>query len=210
MPASFTELPSVQSPILSPLTTKSSLHEQPLQSSISLLSSLFTLSTLDNSVCTHLLLPQLSLYIYLSTCFSLSRSLSLSLSFSLSLSEPCEQATLSALSIRAYGPRGLERITFLTSLCQMFMTKIDRTTSLTTESNNAFSLNLTAHNRKDSLSPNDLSLFLLFLTSLCSFGIRVAVFITLFGRLNWLAFSSFHFVASPHPPWGCVFPFFLL
>lgn len=51
-----------------------------------------------------------------------------------SLFEPCELATLSALSIPAYDPRVLERITFLTSLCQMFMTKIDITSNLTTKS----------------------------------------------------------------------------
>lgn len=46
-------------------------------------------------------------------------------------------------SIRAYRPRGPERITPLTSLCQMFMTKIDRTTNLDAESNNARGLNPT-------------------------------------------------------------------
>lgn len=51
-----------------------------------------------------------------------------------SLFEPCELTTLSALSIPAYDPRVLERITFLTSLCQMFMTKIDITSNLTTKS----------------------------------------------------------------------------
>lgn len=56
------------------------------------------------------------------------------------LSQPCEPATLSALSIQAYSPRGLERITFLTSPCQMFTTKIDRTAILTATSNNDFSL----------------------------------------------------------------------
>lgn len=100
-------------------------------------------------------------------------SLSHTVRLSLSLSEPCELATLSALCIRAYHPRGLERITFLTSLCQMFMTKIDRTTSLKTKSNNAFSKNLTPHlclsrflcfrgkekERKVSLFPDDLPCF---------------------------------------------------
>lgn len=100
--------------------------------------SLFTLSTLDNSFCAHLLCVN-----YLNTFTSPTASLSLSLYFSLSLSEPCELATLSGLSIRAYHPRGQERITFLTSLCQMFMTKIDRTTSNKTKSNNVLVKNLT-------------------------------------------------------------------
>lgn len=60
-----------------------------------------------------------------------------------SRSEPCEPATLSALSIQAYGPRGLKPITFLTSRCQMFTSKIDKTASLDTKSSNAFSPNLT-------------------------------------------------------------------
>ena len=120
------------------LPTKSALHEQPLQSSISLLSSLFTLSTLDDSLCS---LDYL--YTFTSPPAPLSLSLFLSRSVCLSLSEPCELATLSALSIWAYRPRGPERITFLTSLCQMFTTKIDGTTSRDTKSNNAFSLNLT-------------------------------------------------------------------
>lgn len=63
------------------LPTKSSLHEQPLQSSISLLSSLFTLSTLDNSLCTHLS----SCLNYLYTFTSPPASLSLSQCVSLSL-----------------------------------------------------------------------------------------------------------------------------
>ncbi len=79
----------------------------------------------------------LSLYMYLATCFSVT------LSVCLSLSEPCERATLSSLSIPAYCPRGLERITFLASLCQMFTAKIDRPTSLSTTSNNTFGLDLT-------------------------------------------------------------------
>lgn len=110
------------------LPTKSSQHEQSLQSFIPLLSSLFTLSALDNSLLAYLLFPQPSLYIYLSACFSRS------VRMSHSLFEACELATLSALSIPAYDPRVLERITFLTSLCQMFMTKIDITSNLTTKS----------------------------------------------------------------------------
>lgn len=62
-----------------------------------------------------------------------------------SRSEPCEPATLSALSIQAYGPRGLKPITFLTSPCQMFTTKIDKTASLDTKSSSALSPNLTPH-----------------------------------------------------------------
>lgn len=110
------------------LPTKSSQHEQSLQSFIPLLSSLFTLSALDNSLLAYLLFPQPSLYISLSACFSRS------VRMSHSLFEACELATLSALSIPAYDPRVLERITFLTSLCQMFMTKIDITSNLTTKS----------------------------------------------------------------------------
>lgn len=110
------------------LPTKSSQHEQSLQSFIPLLSSLFTLSALDNSLLAYLLFPQPSLYIYLSACFPRS------VRMAHSLFEACELATLSALSIPAYNPRVLERITFLTSLCQMFMTKIDITSNLTTKS----------------------------------------------------------------------------
>lgn len=62
----------------------------------------------------------------------------------LSFSEPCEPVTLTSLSIRAYVPRGLERITCLTSPCQMFMTKINTTCCLNTykkpRSSKAFSL----------------------------------------------------------------------
>lgn len=80
-------------------------------------------------------------------CSLLSSTICIHLPPHLLLSRPLsgtrELPTLSALSIRAYRPRGLERITFLTSLCQMFMTKIDGTTSLNTKSNNALGLNST-------------------------------------------------------------------
>lgn len=52
------------------------------------------------------------------------------LSLNLSQAQPCELVTLSVLSIWAYHPRGPERITFLTSPRQMFMTEKDRTSSL--------------------------------------------------------------------------------
>lgn len=60
------------------------------------------------------------------------------LSLNPSLAQPCELVTLSVLSIWAYRPRGPERITFVTSPRQMFMTQLDGMSSLRIQSLHAF------------------------------------------------------------------------
>lgn len=60
------------------------------------------------------------------------------LPLNLSLAQPCELVTLSVLSIWAYHPRDPERITFLTSPRQMFIMKINATSSLHIQSHHAF------------------------------------------------------------------------
>lgn len=89
---------TVQSALV-PLPTKSSLHEQALQFPIYCLLSLYTLCTIHNS-----------LYC-LNHC-------------SIFCSSPASRVSV-ALSVQAYSPRALKPIKFLTSLRQMFTTKID-------------------------------------------------------------------------------------
>ena len=113
------------------LPAKSSLHEQPLQSSISL-PFISIPSEHSGRLFAHpsLLSPRLSLYIFTSaTWFS---------PWAMWAGDPLNPS-LSGLTVHV----APERITPLTSLCQMFTTKIDRTTNLDAESNNACGLNST-------------------------------------------------------------------